>query len=109
MPSLIRMNFQSDRSIAPIIQDNKSLLEEHITWKVAHVRRGANLVAHNLAKWAVTENLDGNIPICCIPLDILNSDNPLCGMNLCLEKNKKKSPFSIPPLQDLKKRSAELG
>ncbi|KAB1202065.1 hypothetical protein CJ030_MR8G029144 [Morella rubra] len=66
----------SDWSIAPILRDIKALMEDHVSWTFSHVRRGANLLAHNVAKWAVSENLEGSIPSRCLPFDILYSDNP---------------------------------
>ena len=69
-------NYSPDWSIAPILRDIKALMEDHVSWTLSHVRREANLLAHNVAKWAVSEHLEGSIPSCCIPFDILYSDNP---------------------------------
>ncbi|KAB1213710.1 hypothetical protein CJ030_MR5G004853 [Morella rubra] len=90
--TLSQADFSPDWSIDPIICDIQALLEAHASWSFSHVRRGANLLAHNVAKWAVNENLDGSIPPCCIPFDILCYDNPptssmtllMLGMNECL-------------------------
>ncbi|KAB1213253.1 hypothetical protein CJ030_MR5G009652 [Morella rubra] len=69
--------FSPDWSIASLIQDTLALLTLHASWKVSHVRRGANMLAHNVAKWACTANMVGNIPSSCIPFTVLNADNPL--------------------------------
>lgn len=45
-------NFQPDWSIVPFILDIKLILEDHASWNFVHVRRNANTIAHNLAKWA---------------------------------------------------------
>lgn len=53
-------------------------------WKVAHVRRGANLLAHNLPKWAFSETLDVNIPVRCISIDILMTFVSLIFRNMII-------------------------
>ncbi|KAB1212350.1 hypothetical protein CJ030_MR5G025120 [Morella rubra] len=69
-------DFQPDWSISSYILDAKALSCNQSSRKVHHVGRDANRVAHNLAKWAARENVVGNIPVHCIPLDVLNADNP---------------------------------
>lgn len=53
-----------------------NVLGDHPRWRVAHIRHGANRLAHNLAQWAIAANFVGSIPVSCIPNDILDSDNP---------------------------------
>lgn len=55
-------------SIPPLIQDIKSLLVDHVSWKFFHSCRSTNMLAHNLAKWAARILL-GTFPLC-IPLEI---------------------------------------
>ncbi|KAB1200803.1 hypothetical protein CJ030_MR0G006212 [Morella rubra] len=60
--ALCQSSFVPNWSIAIIIRDIKALLDFHSSWKVCHVKCGANMFAHNIANWAASENLVGNIP-----------------------------------------------
>ncbi|KAB1204212.1 hypothetical protein CJ030_MR8G028293 [Morella rubra] len=67
-------NFQPDWSISSYILDARALLCKQLSWKVHHVGRLANGVAHSLAKWAARENLVGKILVHCIPTDVLDGN-----------------------------------
>ena len=67
---------QSDWRIRSLVVDIVNLCSGHDCWSFGHVKRQANFVAHNLAKWAFAENLSRNIPVSVIPDLIFTSVNP---------------------------------
>lgn len=75
--------------------DINRLLLDHACWKVSNVKRGANLLAHNIAKWAAAENIVGNLPLRCIPLE----PGFFGWMNICLQKKNIYISKSQPTLQ----------
>lgn len=87
---------QSHWRIRSLIVDIVKFCCDHCGWSFKHVKRQANSVAHNLAKWALEENLSGTIPTAIIPDSIFTSDNlKAFALSLAwftevyLEKNKK--------------------
>lgn len=62
--------------IANVVADIHRLASQRELWKFCHVKRGANALAHKIVQWLCSANLEGYIPISCIPVSILSSDNP---------------------------------
>ncbi|KAJ4977843.1 hypothetical protein NE237_008623 [Protea cynaroides] len=81
---LIRATSQSDIYAFDVVRDVKMLLSDDITVSFSHIHRGANSVAHSLARRALTltGGLVGlypiygylsHVPLCIIPVTLMNS------------------------------------
>ncbi|KAB1207374.1 hypothetical protein CJ030_MR7G017443 [Morella rubra] len=65
-----------DWQISTIVADIHRFSTCRASWTFEHVKREANEFAHRVAQWASSANLEGTLPISCIPINILSSDNP---------------------------------
>lgn len=69
----INGNTSDFHPIEPVVVAMIALIRDR-SWRLSHVRRSANLMAHKVAAWAASEDFCGNIPISCIPFEIISCD-----------------------------------
>lgn len=51
----------------PYILSRRKFLRKNTLWSISHIPRSCNFVAHNLAQWAKSSQLFGNVNLTTLP------------------------------------------